>query len=369
MRLRVGYIKGVVMCESSMGNNESEQQNALQDQIAEILVDYELSPSEGMNSAHVGRWIAQFEERDQIFILEQTLELLRNSYISKKDYVEMIALILGNQRNRPIFSQSAFLDIQEANRGTSQRDLLELLETQAEELEGVDIVTLSRSSANQRVAEFNSFIYLDDVCFSGTKALNDITWFVENFNLSNVTIRVCFLGTHKYATYMLETTLARRFEGRNITLVIKENGFIKTRENRLRYSSSSEVFWLRRNGIDLPDWIQNPEIYTSREGTERTHFSPNTIFRNMADRYRFEYALTKAGFYILQQSQNPAPILKPLGFSTFPGLGFGGTIFTYRNCPNNTPLAFWWGRYERDGIPNRALDCWYPLMRRIGYNQ
>ncbi|HDU2755077.1 TPA: hypothetical protein RFC47_005145, partial [Klebsiella pneumoniae] len=130
------------MCESSMGNNESEQQNALQDQIAEILVDYELSPSEGMNSAHVGRWIAQFEERDQIFILEQTLELLRNSYISKNDYVEMIALILGNQRNRPIFSQSAFLDIQEVNRGTSQRDLLELLETQAEELEGVDIVTL-----------------------------------------------------------------------------------------------------------------------------------------------------------------------------------------------------------------------------------
>ncbi|MBN3238267.1 hypothetical protein DMB85_003770 [Pectobacterium aquaticum] len=322
-----------------------------------------------MNSAHVGRWIDQFEERDKLFILEQTLALLRNAYISRNDYVEIINSVLSSQRNRSIIPQSAFLNIQEANRGTSQRDLLALLETQAEGFEGLDIVTLSRTSTNQRVAEFNRFIYFDDVCFSGNKALNDITWFVEHFNLSNVTIHVCFLGTHRYATYMLETTLAGRFQGRNITLIIKENGLLKTRENRLTYSSSSEVFWLRMNGIELPDWIQHPEIYTSREGTERTHFKPNDIFLNMADRYRFEYALTKAGFYILQQSQNPAPILKPLGFSTFPGLGFGGTIFTYRNCPNNTPLAFWWGRYERDGIPNWALDCWYPLMRRIGYNQ
>ncbi|MCR0999224.1 phosphoribosyltransferase-like protein [Serratia rubidaea] len=357
------------MCENPMDNNESEQKNAIQEQIAEILVDYELAPLGGMNSAHVGRWIEQFEERDKLFILEQTLALLRKAYISKNDYVEKINGILRSDYNCSIISQSAFLNIQEANRGTSQRDLLELLENQAEEFEELDVVILSRTSTKQQVKEFSRFIYFDDVCFSGNKAFNDITWFVEYFNLSHVAIHVCFLGTHRYATYMLETTLARRFQGRNITLDIKGKGLLKTRENRLKYSSSSEVFWLRRNGIELPDWIQHPEVYTSREGTERTHFISNNIFLNKADRYRFEHALTKAGFYILRQSKNPAPILKPLGFSTFSGLGFGGTIFTYRNCPNNTPLAFWWGRYEREGIPNKALDCWYPLMRRIGYNQ
>ncbi|WP_411749550.1 phosphoribosyltransferase-like protein, partial [Serratia marcescens] len=352
-----------------LGNNESEQEIAIQEQIAEILMDYELAPLGGMNSTHVGRWVEQFEESDKLFILEQTLALLRNAYISKNDYVEKINDILRRDYNCSIIRRSAFLSIQDANRGASQRDLLELLETQAEEFAELDIVILSRTSTNQQVEEFNEFIYFDDVCFSGSKALSDITWFVEHYNLSNVTIRVCFLGTHRYATYMLETNLAERFQGRNITFFIKKNGFLKTRENRLRYSSSSEVFWLRRNGIELPDWIQHPEIYTSREGTERTHFRANDIFPNRADRYRFEYALTKAGFYILQQSQNPAPTLKPLGFSTFSGLGFGGTIFTYRNCPNNTPLAFWWGRYEHEGIPSWALDCWYPLMRRIGYNQ
>ncbi|EMP2043707.1 phosphoribosyltransferase-like protein [Proteus mirabilis] len=357
------------MCENPMDINESEQKNAIQEQIAEVLMDYELPPPGGMNSAHVGRWIEQFEERDRLFILKQTLALLRNAYISKSNYIDKINDILRYKKNFSIIRESAFLNIQEANRGTSQRDLLELLESQAEESEELDIVILSRTSTKQKVEEFNRFIYFDDVCFSGNKALNDITWFVEYFDLSNITILVCFLGTHRYATYMLKTTLERKFQERNISLIIRENGFLKTRENRLRYSSSSEVFWLRRNGIELPGWIQHPEIYTSREGTERTHFEPNDIFLNEADRYRFEYALTKAGFYILQQSQNPASILKPLGFSIFSGLGFGGTIFTYRNCPNNTPLAFWWGRYERDEIPNCALDCWYPLMRRIGYNQ
>lgn len=357
------------MLENHTGNNESEQKKAIQEQIAEILVGYELAPHQGMNSAHVGRWVDQFEERDRLFILEQTLALLRNAYISKNDYEGIINAILRNEGDVSIIRHSAFLNIQEANRGSSQRDLLELLEIQAETFHEVDIVTLSRNVTSHRVAQFTSFIYFDDVCFSGTKALNDITWFVENFNLSNVTIHVFFLGTHTYATYMLETNLARRFQRRNITLIIKKRGYLKTRENRLAYSASSEVFWLRKNGIELPNWIQHPEIYTSREGSERDHFSPTNIFPNRIDRYRFEYALTNAGFYILQQSQNPAPILKPLGFSTFSGLGFGGTIFTYRNCPNNTPLAFWWGRYERNGIPNWALDCWYPLMRRIGYNQ
>ncbi|MBU9852443.1 phosphoribosyltransferase-like protein [Rahnella aceris] len=357
------------MCERPLGNNELERSNEIKEQISEILRDYELAPIGGMNAAHVGRWVEQFDESDQLFILEQTLALLRNAYITRDDYLEIIDAILRNENNRRIILQSAFLNIQEVNRGTSQRELLETLENKAEEVNGLNINILSRDSTNQQVTQFNQFIYFDDVCFSGNKALNDISWFVENFDLRNVIIRVCFLGTHRYANYMLETTLTRRFQGRNITLMIKENGLLKTRENRVRYSKSSEVFWLRKDGFVLPDWIQNPENYTPRENSERTHFLKNDIFLNMADRYRYEYALVKAGFYILQQSQHRAPILKPLGFSTFPGLGFGGTIFTYRNCPNNTPLVFWWGRYQHDGIPNWALDCWYPLMRRTGYNQ
>ena len=43
---------------------------------------------------------------------------------------------------------------------------------------------------------------------------------------------------------------------------------------------------------------------------------------------------------------------RPLGFSLLKTLGFGATVVTHRNCPNNCPLALWAG------------DPWYPLFRR-----
>ena len=43
---------------------------------------------------------------------------------------------------------------------------------------------------------------------------------------------------------------------------------------------------------------------------------------------------------------------RPLGNMVLKSLGFGSMIVTFRNCPNNTPLAFWAG------------DPWYPLFPR-----
>lgn len=197
------------MCASILEDDKSAQRNTIQKQISEILSDYELAPPEGMNSAHVGRWVGQFEVRDQLFILEQTLALLRNAYISRNDYVKKIDDILNSEKNRHIFSRAAFLKIQEANRGTSQSDLLELIQTQAETFGELNIATISRFSTSRRVSQFDEFIYFDDICFSGNKALKDIIWFAEHFNLRDVTIRVFFLGTHRYATYMLKKNLRK----------------------------------------------------------------------------------------------------------------------------------------------------------------
>ena len=43
---------------------------------------------------------------------------------------------------------------------------------------------------------------------------------------------------------------------------------------------------------------------------------------------------------------------RPLGNMILETLGFGSTIVTFRNCPNNAPLAFWAG------------NPWYPLFER-----
>ena len=43
---------------------------------------------------------------------------------------------------------------------------------------------------------------------------------------------------------------------------------------------------------------------------------------------------------------------RPLGNMVLETFGFGALVVTFRNCPNNAPLALWAG------------DPWYPLFPR-----
>ena len=66
----------------------------------------------------------------------------------------------------------------------------------------------------------------------------------------------------------------------------------------------------------------------------------------------FEQEMLKTGAMI----RNMCPLLgkyqRPLGNMVLETLGFGSTIVTFRNCPNNAPLALWAG------------NPWYPLFER-----
>jgi hypothetical protein len=77
-----------------------------------------------------------------------------------------------------------------------------------------------------------------------------------------------------------------------------------------------------------------------------------------------ERELLMAGVRIRAGCQNPKKVMRPLGFGHF-GLGFGATIVTYRNCPNNCPLALWWGDPDATSGPFH----WYPLLPRKTYEQ
>ncbi|MCX2524734.1 hypothetical protein OQ287_10840 [Larsenimonas sp. GH2-1] len=91
----------------------------------------------------------------------------------------------------------------------------------------------------------------------------------------------------------------------------------------------------------------------------------NTVFpfSSEAGRQVLESEFFIAGAKIIAKIENRNSFMRPLGFSNF-GLGFGSMIFTYRNCPNNCPLAMWWGDPE---VTMGALH-WYPLLMREGYS-
>lgn len=338
------------MCDNSITDQD------LMGQIASKLTDYRYPPEDGMNIAHVSRWIQQFDPADRRFVLEETDRLIGLAYIRENDYRSSAYQTANDEELEEIFSDAAFLDIQV--QGSSQHEYLDLLQSYREN----NINIIYRDSDDQWVHSFREFVYFDDVSFSGARAINDLAWFIEYFNLRDIFIYISFMALHTYAEWKIKDQLERQFSDRNIRIGVAGGDFVRV-ENQRRYSSRSGVFWPKAESVSLPLWASQTTNFT---GVFREGFVENDVFPDESRRDRFEAILTEIGFKILGNSQNPKAVIKPLGFSTFKGVGFGGTTFTFRNCPNNAPLAFWWGTYVETDQP--ALDCWYPLMRRNGYN-
>lgn len=76
------------------------------------------------------------------------------------------------------------------------------------------------------------------------------------------------------------------------------------------------------------------------------------VFASDAGRNLLEQELLKAGVQIRRQSPRLGLYQRPLGNMLLETLGFGSTLVTFRNCPNNCPLALWAG------------DPWYLLFPR-----
>ena len=92
--------------------------------------------------------------------------------------------------------------------------------------------------------------------------------------------------------------------------------------------------------------------YRARVRTIRTT-SANQVFSSEARRVVLEQEFLKAGARIKYELCPHLPENQwPLGYDYFKVPGFGSLVVTYRNCPNNCPLALWAG------------DPWFPLFPR-----
>ena len=81
------------------------------------------------------------------------------------------------------------------------------------------------------------------------------------------------------------------------------------------------------------------------------------LFSSDEGKTLLEQEFLKAGARIRQICPNLGATQRPLGHMTLDTLGFGSLIVTFRNCPNNAPLALWVG------------DPWYPLFPRTTNSQ
>lgn len=305
---------------------------------------------------HVGRWLHQFTPAQQLPFLREFDYVIKQTFCTRKNMKDFLRLLvtiqeLAGDNPTAYWSSANFLSIQQ--NGQSQKEMLKLFWKCLEDECGLDLDDCGE--------EGGDFIYLDDVMFSGNRVGNDLESWIVNDAPQSAMVHVIVAALHAGGLFFLEKRLKDIVQqsGKKIAVKFWRGHEI---ENRKWYKNSSSVLW--------PTVLPNvAEIQTYMDLPSRFPFEPRQPsaaaiqpFSSEAGRQVLESEFLIAGAKIRVMSENPKPSMRPLGFSPF-GVGFGSMIVTYRNCPNNCPLAMWWGDPE---ATSGALH-WYPLLQREGY--
>lgn len=334
--------------------------NTLLASIASTCADYREDDFGTMSPAHVARWIDQFDKTVRLPVLAELDHVLKTSYLSKDRITKFLeGLVKGNKLAGAdpckFWKNANFLRIQK--KGHSQVELLEVFDEVLQDACG--FTTSECGSAG------GAYIYLDDVIFSGDRVSTDLAAWITSQAPATTELHVVVAGIHAGGEYWLtkndgKLKKAIKESKKQVNMEIWR---LINIENRLYKKQDSEVFWPANLPDDaaLADYIKQHPKYPFTPRTGGGKLGP---FSSESARQLLEREMLLAGVQICSFSANPSEVVRPLGYSPF-GLGFGSTIVTYRNCPNNCPLALWWGNpNERPGHP---LTKWYPLFPRKTY--
>lgn len=304
-------------------------------------------PGFNFDEAHVYKWIEQFDENVRLPLLNELAYVLERTYITRqtmKSFLrKLFNAIKSNDSKCNEWKNINLLRIQQ--RGNSQSEMLSLFdEVLLEECHGT--VTVDDCSA----PEADSYIYLDDFIFTGLRLKTDLENWLINEAPENINLYVVTYGSYAgfwYNKQSIETVINQI--GKKINLQFIEA--VKL-ENRKTYSSSSHVLWPSVTPNDASVVNFEAGLPTQPHKRQPITLTNNGVFPSESGRQLLEEQFLIKGVEIIQGSGNFGPAHKPLGFTGYDSFGFGAMHLTYRNCPNNTPLALW------AGYP------WYPLFPR-----
>lgn len=311
--------------------------------VAGTIRDYRAGEIAEPTPDHVERWINQFDDPVQVPMLRELDFVLRRTYVSRSRAQQMLSTIAGHYPC-DFWRDAHILNIQQD--GHSQAEMRELLLPILREQCGPDI--------GYQGSPGGEFIYLDDAIFTGNRVIEDLTRWTQSQSPAKATLRIMTFAIYREGRYQIDKNAAIWKSGKEITY--RYGNFPEFRfENTLYYRNYSDVLW------------PTAEVYYGEGLMPRTPVAgPSRIFASEEGRQLLEREFFNAGIKIRGFAQNPSSALKPLGFYRF-NPGFGALFVTYRNCPNNCPLALWYGEPERYP-PSHPLGRWYPLFSRKTYS-
>ncbi len=316
--------------------------------IAATSADYRNDELGPFTAEHVMQWATQFSNGDRVLLLAEMDHVLKKTYFSGAavtGHLESLAKEPELVGDTPAgFWQGAgVLDIQRG--GNSQREMLERFEAVLQEQFGIGLKACKAASGD--------FVYLDDAIFTGNRVRRDLEPWITDMAPPKATVHVIVNALHAgsyYAAQQLDKSV--KGAGKEITFTWWR---AKTIENRKFYRNQSDVLW----PSEIPDdgavaaYVKTlsdagyPPEKRAKGGTPK-----DSVFSGEEGRALIERVFLESGVRIRSMCPYLKESARPLGFSLLKTLGFGATVVTHRNCPNNCPLALWAG------------DPWYPLFRR-----
>jgi hypothetical protein len=314
--------------------------------IAEITGDYRHGELPAPTTGHIDTWLSQFPAAVREPMCEELVHVFAKTYISKKRTKDFLKALLTNKKlcgdSADIFWKNAqILDIQGA--GQSQHEMLQMFDPLLRSQFGFGMKECAKKP--------DKFIYIDDGIFTGNRILRDLKSWIVNDAPKKAKVDVVVVALHTGGHYYAHTNLIKA-----ASLAKKEIEFgwwrILELEDQKRQTDTSDVLRITRtpNDARTQTYIQTlkyPPVFR-----KPGNVGPAEIFSSELGRDLLEQQFLMAGTYIREKCPLLKDTQRPLGNSLLEIPGFGSTFVTFRNCPNNAPLAFWAG------------NPWQPLFRR-----
>ncbi|ROZ69367.1 hypothetical protein [Ramlibacter sp. WS9] len=331
------------------------ERDELLESVAKEISSYRAGEIVKPDVAHVARWLDQFTPEAQLPFLREFNHVLDQSFIAEEGVLGFLEGILTNEKltggaHCDYWRKANLLKIQQD--GQSQRSMLKHLDKALQDTCGIALKDCGSPDGD--------IVYIDDIIFSGGRVGTDLDKWIREAAPQKAVVKVIVIAYHKLGIWQLENRLKKAAAEAK-----KDIGFTFWRllevENRKTYRWSSQVLW----PTELPQ-VDVVQAYVA--GLQKFPFEaraaggPLGIFSSEAGRQILEREFLIAGARIHSQG-NVSAVNRPLGHGYF-GLGFGSTLVTHRNCPNNCPLALWWG----DPTATSGALKWYPLLPRKNYS-
>ena len=323
----------------------------LLESIANTIADYREGDVPRRTPQHVERWVSQFPEETQDGILAELNHLLSQTYISRDKMTEFLRGLAKDEKfcgadPKTFWKNANFLDIQQG--GNSQRELLAMFDELLKQEIGIN---LSDCGSNE-----GPFIYLDDGVFGGGRVLQDLSIWIEAEAPAKCEVRIVVAVLHKLGEWYVDNEINNIQNKLQKSIKLSWRPIL-TLENRKSYKNVSDVLW----PTQVPPGPL-AEAYVRYLTEEKPKYrlelrSPgsvgsNNLFSSDQARILLEQQFLMAGLEIRDKNPRLPETIRPLGATPLKTFGFGSTIVTFRNCPNNCPLALWTG------------DPWFPLFPR-----